>query len=393
MFGKIYGVDFSGAKQAGRNLWLARIEPRGDSGKATYRLTQLASLEMLCGTADRTPALAHLARMIACSEGALWGLGFPFGFPIEVMSPDASWAEQFAFLADWGEDAYGAGVECLRRAQALGGPGHIRRLTDVETKAPWDTYAYRLIYQTFYGMRDVLGPLRAREDRAVYGAGGGTAVLPFDYERLPAARRVVVEACPASTLKRLGLPHQNYKYLGSGPLPAKCRAARRVILAGLAEHVSVGRVRRQTLMRNPGGDALDALIAAVGAAWAWDATDHGAVARHPRYVREGRHYAYGDAPGRFNETPLRYPCLMNDEKTLDAVPDPKTAQGDEGIADTAIPPPGREQDEREETLSLGEDVPGIGLPPAGGFTDRRVDAQIDGLPDPDDGPPAPPEIS
>jgi hypothetical protein len=84
---------------------------------------------------------------------------------------------------------------------------------------------------------------------------------------------------------------------------------------------------------------------------------------------------------------------MNDEAILDAVQDPKTAQGDEGIADTTIPPPGREQDENDGgTLSLGEDVPGIGLAPAGGFTDQRVDAQVDGLPDPDDGPPAPPNL-
>lgn len=391
MFAQIYGVDFSGAKLAGRTTWLARIEPTGggESGKPPYRLTRLASLETLCGTAERVPVLAHLAERIARSENTLWALGFPFGFPIEVLPPDADWAAQFAFLAAWGEDAYGAGVECLRRAQALGGPGHIRRLTDIETKAPWDTYAYRIIYQTFYGMRDVLGPLRVGENKAAYGAGGGTAVLPFDYGCLPNARRVVVEACPASTLKRLGLPHQNYKHLGGGPLPAKCRTARHSILAGLAEHVSMGRVRRRTLMRNPGGDAIDALIAAVGAAWAWDSTDHDAVAAHPRYVREGRHYAYGDGSGRLNKPGLRYPNPMNDETILDTVTDPDTAL--EGGPET-MPPPGQAQDEGSETLSLGEDVPGISLPPDGGFTDRRVEAQVEGRPDPDDGPPAPPDV-
>ena len=33
---------------------------------------------------------------------------------------------------------------------------HIRRLTDREAKAPFDCYHYRIIHQTFYGMRDVL---------------------------------------------------------------------------------------------------------------------------------------------------------------------------------------------------------------------------------------------
>ncbi len=80
---------------------------------------------------------------------------------------------------------------------------------------------------------------------------------------------------------------------------------------------------------------------------------------------------------------------MNDEeKILDSVTDPGTAG-----EDAPIPPPGREQDVSDgEPLSLGEDVPGVGLPPPGGYTDRRVDAQVDGLPDPDDGPPAPPDI-
>ena len=44
------------------------------------------------------------------------------------------------------------------------------------------------------------------------------------------------------------------------------------------------------MMRNPGGDALDAVIAAVGAWRAVQAADHAAIARHPRYKREGRLY-------------------------------------------------------------------------------------------------------
>ena len=39
------------------------------------------------------------------------------------------------------------------------------------------------------------------------------------------------------------------------------------------------------MMRNGGGDALDAVIAALGGVQAWHAADHRDVARHPR---EGR---------------------------------------------------------------------------------------------------------
>src|SRR5262249_50421920 len=115
-----------------------------------------------------------------------------------------------------------------------------------------------------------------------------TAILPFQYRRLPHAERVLVEACPASTLRRLGLPHNNYKQPEGGPLLPRRRRQRRGILAGLARHVVFSDRPRRLLMRSRGGDALDAVIAALGAARAWLACDHCRVARHPRYRREGR---------------------------------------------------------------------------------------------------------
>jgi hypothetical protein len=217
--------------------------------------------------------------LIAGSEAALWSLDFPFGLPVEILGE--CWASQFDFLGEWGEDGYGAGLECVRRSKELRDVKHIRRLTDIEEKAPFDPYHYRIIYQTFHGMRDVLAPLRRRRH---------TAILPFQYRRLPSARRVLVEACPASTLKRLGLPHQNYKQPEGGPLTRKRLRTRRHILDGLALHVHIGDTDRRRIMRNGGADALDAVIAAVGALRSWRDTDHRGVARHPRYPREGRLY-------------------------------------------------------------------------------------------------------
>jgi hypothetical protein len=277
MFDSIHGVDFSGARLAGRTTWVARLQPADGAGPTL--LTELARLEDLCGGAEREPALAFLVRLISRSQRALWALDFPFGLPIEVMPDGAGWTDQLAFLGAFGEDAYGVGEECLRRAKRLGGPNHIRRLTDREARAPFDCYHYRIIYQTFYGMRDVLGPLR--RDR-------GTAVLPFQYARLGQARRVLVEACPASTLRRLGLPHQKYKSDRPPPLGLPFRRVRRRILDGLAAHVVIRPGQRRDLMGDPGGDALDAVLDAVGAAGAWKATDHDRVARHRRYPREGR---------------------------------------------------------------------------------------------------------
>ena len=280
-FNTIYGVDFSGAKLAGRNTWVARLERRkaGRGSRGRFALAELSCVERLCGTAERAAALAHLVDLIAASDDALWAMDFPFGLPVEVLDGGTRWPGQLDLLRDWGEDAYGLGLECLARAKRLGGPMHIRRLTDHEAKAPFDCYHYRIIYQTFFGMRDVLAPLARKR---------GTAILPFQYRRLPSARRVLVEACPSSTLKRLGLPHQNYKQPEGGPLLAKRLRTRRVILERISRHVAFTPRQRRVMMRNGGGDAIDAVLAAVGGQQAWAGTDHRMVARHPRYRLEGK---------------------------------------------------------------------------------------------------------
>jgi hypothetical protein len=281
-FRTVYGVDFSGARLAGRTTWVAKAEWRGRGRARRLRLLELESLEGLCGTAERAPALAYLVDSIARSRGALWAIGAPFALPVEVQDEGMTWPALLRFVRRWGEhEGYDLGLWALERARALGGPQHVYRATDLAARTPFDAYHYRIIYQTFHGMRDVLWPLaRVRE----------TAIMPFHYSRLRAARRVVVETCQSSTLKRLGLPHQNYKQPAGGPLSARRRRTRREILAGLAPFVEIGARHRRRIGRDPGGDALDAVIAAVGAAAGWASADHRAVAREPRYRREGFQY-------------------------------------------------------------------------------------------------------
>jgi hypothetical protein len=298
-FSSYYGVDFSGAKLAGRNTWIARLEllrpspaektltlpspgGRGERGErpkaARFHLVGLSRLEDLCGCADRDAALAHLVSMIASSSDALWGMDFPFGLPIEILEHKTRWTGQLDLLRRWKNEAYDIGLWCVARAKKHNGSMHIRRTTDTEAKTPFDCYHYRIIYQTFHGMRDVLGPLTKSR---------GTAILPFQYRRLPAARRVVVESCPSSTLKRLRLPHQNYKQAVGGPLTSVRRRTRQNILRHVQESVEMSPRDVLRIMRNPGGDALDAVIAALGAAQAFGSVDHRAIASHARYPLEG----------------------------------------------------------------------------------------------------------
>jgi len=282
-FATVCGVDFSGAKQAGHNIWIARTEPRARGRLALVALDRLGAL---CGTAERAVCLPELVRMVNATDAALWGFDCPFGLPLQLFPAGTPWTDQFAFIDEHGDDAYRCGLECISRTKRLPtGPLrtalHCRRQSDADAKAPFDAFHYRMIYQTFFGMRDLVRPLAATP---------GTAVLPFQYRKLPRAKRVAVECCPASVLKKHGLPHQNYKQPKGGPLVPLRRQTRHAILAGLSRWVRISDRHRRTIMRNPGGDALDAVIAAVGALHGFREADHAAIARHDRFPREGRMY-------------------------------------------------------------------------------------------------------
>lgn len=270
----VFGVDFSGAAKAGKTAWLAELEVA--SGAGALRLVDLKPLGKLSGDDSRESVCDYLVRRIRSSAQALWGMDFPFGLPIELEL--GNWPEQLRHVRAFPGTAKDFGRGLVELASASHGAMHLRRQTDQETKTPFDCYHYRIIYQTFHGMRDVLGPLM--EDSEL-------SVLPFQYENVDVATRVVVEACPSSTLKRLNLPHQRYKQPGGQPVDGPRKKNRRIILNGIRDLVQFSDHRRRVIMRDPGGDALDAVLAAVGSWHALQTQDHARLAAHARYPLEG----------------------------------------------------------------------------------------------------------
>ena len=91
-FEVVYGVDYSGAKFAGRNTWVARLEPRRPRRKSdpAFALTALDRLEARCGTAAREVVLPGLVHLVAESAAALWGFDCPFGLPVELFPAGAA---------------------------------------------------------------------------------------------------------------------------------------------------------------------------------------------------------------------------------------------------------------------------------------------------------------
>lgn len=273
----VFGVDFSGAKLAGLNIWIART--RVIPGYPRLVLESLDRLGELSGTNAREPALTHLVRMILDSRQAVWGMDFPFALPIEIAGQDGL-TSQIQWVSAYPGNAYEFGRDCVQIARRIGPRLHLRRTTDIETKTPFDCYHYRIICQTFHGMRDVLSRLSGKP---------GTVIWPFDqsttYERL------VVETCPGSTLKRWGVPHHNYKQPTGGPLEPKRLRNRRIILERLKQTVDLSDAHVRKIQRNPGGDALDAVIAAAGTWESLNTADPETWQDHPRYRWEGKIFA------------------------------------------------------------------------------------------------------
>ncbi|QDV87836.1 DUF429 domain-containing protein [Planctomycetes bacterium TBK1r] len=278
----VIGVDFSGAAQSGKTAWIAEL-----SAPAPLRLAdrsprfQLVSLQPLgrpAGGDDRDRVNRYLVDRIASQSETFWGCDFPFGLPIELALGD--WPDQLSHVSAFVGSAKEFGLSLVETTERVLGTKHVRRTTDRETQTPFDCYHYRIIYQTYHGMREVLAELA--DDRNVL-------VLPFQYHRAGRgpASSILVEACPSSTLKRLGLPHQRYKQSGGKPPETIHRRTRRTILQTISNYVDISSHRRRVILQDPGGDALDAVLAGLGAWLGFSRADHAAIQKHPRYAREG----------------------------------------------------------------------------------------------------------
>ena len=200
--------------------------------------------------AGREDCHKALVELIATSPDAVFGCDFPFSLP-EFLMQGRSWsrfAEEFARQFSMPEDFR---EHCRKLADGT----ERRRVCDREARVPFAAYNLRIYRQTFYGVRDVLAAAVARQ---------AAAVIPM--QEYAANKAWIVEACPASTLKSLGV-YRPYK----GATKAH-RAQRGRILDCLHETGLIAAVDgrlRAMLLADQGGDALDSVIAAAATARAY----------------------------------------------------------------------------------------------------------------------------
>ena len=243
---RILGIDFSGASDAGKKIWIAE----GKKTKGPLEILSCMPAGALPGSGTSAAvAIAALGRHIISDPDTIAGCDFPFALPISQMG-GKSWGTFVAEFARRFPDSAAFYEICHREAEGI----EIKRLTDVIHKTPFNSYNLRMHRQTWWGIAHLLHPLVAAD-----------AVVIRPQQRLRAGKPVLIEICPACKLKKLGC---YISYKGKAP---QHRRARGKILERLIDTkllAAPSSALRTILLQNTGGDALDSVIAAVSASGA-----------------------------------------------------------------------------------------------------------------------------
>lgn len=238
------GVDFSGAKDAGKHIWISEgsVSPNGVILQKLYSLDSMTD-----GVVDLQTSLKALVNHISHESKAIIGLDFPFSLPTELIFQN-SWIE---FLTQF-SDEYVTPEKFLERCRNLSKGKELKRRTDIQAKAPWSTYNLRLFRQTWAGIRLVLAPLILQ---------GRARAIPMQQTKngLP----IIAEVCPASFLKRAQI-YFPYKGRGLGPQKARSKLLNSLVNGQFL--TPPGSALRRTIINDVKGDALDAVLASLGAA-------------------------------------------------------------------------------------------------------------------------------
>jgi hypothetical protein len=238
---RILGIDFSGAQDAGRKIWVAEAR-RTDGPLAIENCVPANAL--LRGSKEPAIAIAALARHIVAESDTIAGCDFPFSLPMELVQA-ATWRSFALKFRRRFVDPLSFHDICHRETGGV----EVKRRTDREDKTPFNSFNLRLYRQTWWGVGHLLAPLVA--------AKAATVWPQMDQEP---GKPVIIEVCAACSLIRLDL-YPSYK----GRTPAHRKARQRILDQLIAGGFLLPpkRALRALLIDNQGGDALDAVIGAI----------------------------------------------------------------------------------------------------------------------------------
>ncbi len=239
---EIYGVDFSGAKDAGKWIWISKGIADGECLliKRCFRAVDLPG-----SGKEPEKCLPALRDYVARHARALFGFDFPFGLPKELVK-QTRWEE---FILAFPSE-YRSANDLRRICFSKAGNRELKRLTDLQNRAPFSPYNIRVYRQTYYGITKIIYPL-VRDDLG--------CILPM--QRPKRGKPWVLEVCPASTLKSEGLygvyknrrhsgdqSHVRYHILSSIQATGQLKLAKEDMI--------------DLILADCRGDALDSLVAA-----------------------------------------------------------------------------------------------------------------------------------
>ncbi len=238
---KFIGVDFSGAALAGKTTWLsAGIEKCG-----FLHVLDCRRAENLPGSGRNRQACINALQDYLTQQGqVLAGFDFPFGLPW-LLVKEKDWE---SFVLNF-PSRYSSPEQLRNSCYERAGGKELKRVTDYRCRAPFSPYNLRVYKQTYYGIKDLLNPLVRRR---------WVSVLPM--QEVQQNRPVLIEICPASTLKAAN------QYLGYKGRENEKKGKRIKILNYLETErklVLDSLEMRDMVVRDPGGDALDSLVALV----------------------------------------------------------------------------------------------------------------------------------
>lgn len=244
----IFGIDFTSAPRRGKPIMCAVC---GVQGATLY----VETLEALT-TFEAFEAL------LARSGPWVGGFDFPFGQPAELVSAlgwPPGWAGYVAHVAGQSMADFAADIKVFRDARPSG-QKHPLRVTDARAGA----ISPLMLHGVPVGRMFFRGAPRLLQ--------AGVAVWPC---HRTGSDRVALETYPALVARRW-IGRQSYKAEARARQTAAREAARRTVVARMQQNadehfgvtVKLAESLADRLVEDAQGDALDAVLAALPAAWA-----------------------------------------------------------------------------------------------------------------------------
>ena len=229
------GIDFSGATDAGRKIWLAV----GHEWQGSLHIDWcFRAADLPDGGEDRDTALRAVCSFLLGQRAAIAGCDFPFALHRSQMN-SVDWQS-------WLVQNVAPQKSADNWREALRGERELRRATDNEMKTPMAPLNLRVYRQTFHGLRGLLHPLVQQ----------GACVLPMMTAQPESLW--LVETCPASALKKAEL-YAPYK----GAAMELNLMRERIVQTWQARYsLQMSPALEEKLIEDTGGDALDSVLAA-----------------------------------------------------------------------------------------------------------------------------------